>query len=538
MTTRRKKTVEQDALLSEKDVWDVVKFAEAQVGWQNIWTPDLISARMRDVTLNPITATEKTLEDALQHPKESEVALRAFAESFEITSVPYKRMLAYLANQLSFDFTYVATNAEKEDYKSKAYQKDLDIVKEFFDRFDVRKEFRTVVKQMLRGEAYFCAFRDDGKKYVLQELPANYCKITGRFEQGLLFTFNLNWFMQPGTSLDMYPPFFAEKYSEYFRGKNGGIQSYDPGIAISDRGQNTWVYYVDMSPDDNFWCWKFSPEIATRIPYFTGLFQDLILQPLVRGLQKNAYIAAAQKIIASEVAMLNKDTKAAVRDSISISPELLGKFIALLKKGINETVISFMSAPLQNIKTLEFPLADSKDMYSSYMKTAVAMSGVNSNLIFSDNIRPNVVETQLSLNVDEQVVDALYPDFNAFLDYHINKRTKKFKFKFTLEGTNFYTNRATRLETATGLANLGVVLPQKFASALGMSPFDFQRQLDEAKAGDWVGSLTPILSSFNMPKGGAPAPDTGRPQKKDGDLTDSGGETRSAGSNIAKGGKK
>jgi hypothetical protein len=521
-------------LLSESEVWDIIEFAQSQVGWQNIFTPDLLNARMRDVTMNPMLPTDKTLEDALKNPKESERALKAFAESFELTSMPYKRMLAYLANMPAFDLTYTCTNAKASDYKSPAYKKDLDVVFDFLDRFDAKTEFRVAIKQMLRDEAFFCVLRDEGNKFVLQELPANYCKITGRFEQGLLFSFDLNWFLQPAVSLDMYPDFFKEKYSEYFRGKNNGIQAYNPGIPLADRGDNTWVYWVDTSPMDNFWAWKFTPEIATRVPYFTPMFADLILQPLVRTLQKNQYIAAAQKIIFGEVGMLNKDAKATVRDSISISPELLGKFIALMRRGISSEVVNIASAPLQNVQPITFPLdTSSAKMYDDYLKTAVAASGVNSNLIFSSNIKPNTVETQLSLNADEQIVEALYPSFESFLDFHINKRTKKYKFKCRLEGSNFYTSRSERLEKAHALADKGIVLPQKFAAALGMMPQEMQRQMEEAKANGWVDLLTPIVSSFNMPKESG----AGRPQKKDGDLTTSGSDTRDAGSNLEKGGK-
>ena len=68
-----------------------------------------------------------------------------------------------------------------------------------------------------------------------------------------------------------------------------------------------------------------------------------------------------------------------------------------------------------------------------------------------------------------------------------------------------------------------------------MNPIEFQRQLEESKGIGFVDSLTPILSGFQMGKSGAQ--DAGRPQKSEDELSDSGEETRTQGSNIDKGGK-
>ena len=162
----------------------------------------------------------------------------------------------------------------------------------------------------------------------------------------------------------------------------------------------------------------------------------------------------------------------------------------------------------------------------------LAASGVNSNLIFTSDVRPNQLESQLSLNADEALMLSLYPQFNSFLDYHINKLTKKFKFKFTFEGTNFFTNRETRLETQIKLMDKGIVLPQKIAAAVGMRPSELRRMMEESDANGFIEKLTPIISSAQM------SPDsTGRPKKSESDLGDAGAETRGAGSNLGRGGK-
>jgi hypothetical protein len=292
------------------------------------------------------------------------------------------------------------------------------------------------------------------------------------------------------------------------------------------------VYWTDIpiGRDPYGWCFKLNPEIATRVPYFSALFNDLIQQPLVRALQKNINMSVAARLVAGEIPML-KDTASKVKDAFSLTPKTLGQFLAFVKAAIGDSLKS-VALPLSNVQALEFTAQN--EVYPAYMKNTVAMSGVNSNLIFTNENRTNAIETQLSLGVDEQLMMKLYPQYNSFLNYNINARTKKFKFNFMLEGTNNYTNRQQRLEPVMGLLPNGIVLPQKIAAAVGMSPFAFQRQLDEARANGWVDDLTPIVLATQMAGGGTNGDKGGRPQKSDVDLKDEGVKTRTSGGNEYK----
>lgn len=526
----RKIPEKSDNLLTEEEIWDVVRFAKLVGGDEFLGiSPMLVSQRMKDVTLNPMSPTESTLTSAMQSPKDSEKALQAFSQDFEIQSQVYKKLISYLADMLSFDMTYICTNVKKEEeYKSKKYQDDLDKVKMFFDKFDYQKEFRTIVRQLIRNEAYFGCTRFGSEQLVFQELPSSpdYTMINGRWDYGLSFSFNMLWFLQPGVDLRMYPPFFKEKYAKFIKSKPMG--GYVPSLPSEMRGNSSYIYWQDI-PSTVGWCFKFNPEIATRIPYFSGLFLDLIQQPLMRALQKNVNMSVASRLIMGQVGTL-KDAGAKTKDQFNISPDVLGKFLALVKAAIGES-IKVAAAPLDNLQSVNF--TSENELYSSFLKTALASSGINTNLIFTSDTRPNSVETQLSLNNDEQLMTNLYPQFNSFLNYWVNKATEKYKFKFFFEGTSFYNNREIRFERQMSLADKGIVMPQKIAAAIGMNPFDMQRQMQEARAMDFVDKLTPIVSGFQMSGGDA----AGRPKKKDNELTDSGEATRSSASNIEKGGK-
>jgi hypothetical protein len=523
-----------DGLLAPNEVWDVLEFANSLTrgvyGYGNaVLTPDLISARLKDISLNPMAATQKELEMALADPKDSEIALQAFAENFELVSQPYKRLISFMANMLSFDLTFSCINAEEGDYKSAGFKKDYKTVENFFSKFDYKKEFNVAVKEMLRNETFIFIPRFDGEQTVLQELPSSptYTKITGRWDYGFLTSLNMYWFLLPGVSLDFYPPFFKKAYARLWEGV-GSPQVYKPTIEPTLRGSSAWVYWQDLAPDMG-WCFKLSTELATRVPYFAPMFLDLINQGLMRNLQKNINMSVAARLIMGEIPML-KDTNAKVKDQFSISPTNLGNFLSLVKSAIGDA-LKTAAVPLNNLQGITFPPVN--DLYQTYLNTTLATSGVNTDLIFTGNVRPNLMATQLSLNVDEQLMYTLYPQFEAFLNYFVNKLTKKFKFKFEFEGTKFFNNRQQRFDKQTQLMDRGIVLPNRIAASLGIDPFVFRRELEEGRGYGFVDKLTPIIMASQISK----SENSGRPAKEDSDLGDSGGQTRSDGENIGRGGK-
>jgi hypothetical protein len=527
---KKKIEVIKEPEVTEQEVWDILKFSHALGYNDSILTPMLINARLKDITLTNIAPDESMLNTAMADPKNNEIALLEFAQDFEIKSQVYNKLLSFLSNMLSFDLTYECTNADYKDFKSKEYKDDLDIFKKFVDSFNYKEQFSSVVGELLRNEAAFYVKRYDtaSNKMVLQEMPAHpqWTLINGHSVYGLLYDFNMYFFIQPGVDIKGYPKFFADKYKQLW--DNGDFQKYIPSMPANIRN-TSWVYWQQV-PLDVGWCFKFSPTIAARIPHFAGLFLDLIQQPVIRALQKNVNMAVAKRMIVGEVGTL-KDAQAHVKDQFAINPDTLGKFLAVVQAAIGDS-IKVAAAPLTDLKGIEFK--SENEIYSNYINTALATSGVNTNLIFTSDVKQNVEETRLSLNVDEQDMYSLYPQFENFMDYHINQLTKKYKFKTHFEGSQFYNNREQRLERQMTLMGNGIVMPNKIAAALGMSPFELQRNLDEARANGWTGNLTPVVPAAQISGDKA----KGRPSKSDSDLSESGSQTRENGGNLTKGGKR
>lgn len=518
------KTPTEKALVTEQEIYDVFAFAkELYTGnfYPNVFTPQLVNQRLKDVTMNPLEASAANVERALKNPKGNEENLIGYSEFFELTNSMYKRSLKYLATLLSFDLDIECINANTvSDYKSKQYALDSAKVSEFLGRFDYKAEFSKIMMQLLRQETFYGAFRDDGDKYVFQELPRKYSLITGRFNSGMLFDFNMLWFIQPAVDINMYPPVFKEYFSRAFR---NGVPKYIPSSPLNER-DGSWVYWVQTGPEDGMWAFKFSPEIASNIPFLSATFNDVVLQPLMRQLQTNQNIAAATKVILGEIPFLKDSIRGSVqKDQLALAPQTLAKFMTLFKDGLSD-VIKTGALPMQEIEPIEFK--GDNDVYSSYNRNTAGLMGLNSSYIYSSD-KKNAVETQIAMNVDENMVKHMYSWFADFMNFEINKRTKKFKFKFSFEGYNIYLDRNERTNNTIKMMQSGFVDMNKIAHIFNTDSYGLQKRLMATKAMGLEDLLT-ILPNANTQFGGDAV---GRPSMTDTDLSESGSYTRDSGGN-------
>lgn len=519
--------------ITDEELYDVLEFAKNMYSGayqNNIFTPELVNSRLKDVSLNPLAGTKEEIEKALANPKNSEKQLVGYSEYFELVDMLYKRQLYYLGNLLSWDYTYTCVNISKdEEYNSLAFKKDEKSVIDFLDKFKVKQEFQRIFRQLIRQEIYYGVLRQDSdEQYTVQELNKDYCRTTGRWERGLLFDFNMQYFLGvAGVDINMFPDVFKKYYKRVMDNKNNG---YNPSKNIDIRN-GEWVLWVQTSPDDGMWAFKMTPEIIANVPIFSPLFTDLSMRPLVRNLQQNKYIIEASKVLIGLVGF-NKDAKSgSVRDALNMSPETIGKFANLIRQGLTKE-IQFGVAPFSDVLNFEWK-SDGNNILDEYNKVTIGQGGTNTRLLYATD-KMNAVESRNSLAIDEQLVEFIYPYFENFIEYYANKRTKKYKFKFKFEGTNMPDNKQSRLDNAMTLAQSGIVLPQKIAAAMGMEYHDFERQLAMGRSKKFTEMLTPLLTSYTM---SGKDMQGGRPQKKDDDLSDDGMKTRDTGGNINRGGE-
>lgn len=506
--------------------FDIADFSRGYIQGYGSFTPDLQNTALKNLTLNPSIADVKTVHEYVSNAKDNEFNLIAYCQNEYLRSILYKRNLDYIRNLPSFDLSINCINAKsEEDYSSKTYFRDLQIVKDFLNKFNYKEEFKRAFYHMLNAETYYCMLRTDLKedKYVLQEFPYLYAKITGRFSHGLLADYNLDYFMQPSIDINLYPKWLRKKYIDLFNGKN---KSYVPSSSIDKRNGN-FAFWVQTSPEDGCFVFKMDDNSAVNVPYFSGMLADLVLVPLYRDLEFNQDNIASKKVFSTIYPLLKEQKSGNSDDMLAVSPQTMGQIVGACASALGNG-FNILNIPSEDIKSHEFKNTND-GAYSDELETVASLMN-GGNTLFSKEKKTSI-ETQLALNIDEMLVESIYPQFNNFLNFYVNKLTKKFKFSFKFSGTNSFLSKDRKIKNAFLTADKGFVSANKIANAMDMDIFELEDELMMTKAMGFDKKLIPLLNIYTQSNKNG-----GRPEKSEGELSESGNETRTQGSNVDKGG--
>ena len=449
------------------------------------FTPDLINQQMQNINMNPVETTVDNIINALKNPKTNEEIIREYSMALELQNMYYKRLLHYLSDMPCFNITFDCVNIEKDsEYTSK---NDLKVIDDFLNRFDAKEEFKTVLRQILRQGVYYCVFRDDGIKYTLQELPANFCKITGRHAYGVLFDFDMQYFIsQAGVDINMFPNVFKRMLRSVYRQNE---KDYDPAQKV-DKRHSSFIYWRQCNPADGFWAFKTNPELATLLPYFAPLFPEVALVPVVRKLQEDKYFIAASKMLVG-ILGFNKDTKSGqTANQINITPEVLGKFLGVARQGLSRQ-IGLTALPVDKVEKVEFD-TDQQNLETAQTETIAKQSVSESSVLFHQD-KLSVHESKLAAAVDANIVKTMYPMFANFIEYFINRRTKHYKFKFEFHDVDIPDDKEARKAMVKDNASIGIVDFQDVARMCDMNIFQLKRRLHLSKSMGFDKEISDLL---------------------------------------------
>ena len=535
-------------MLTKEEVMEVFNFANYLYN-SNIfgyYTPDMSNQNLINLNNNPLIPTVEKVRSALANYKTSADELQGYSEFMEVFDNIYKRAVDYLAGMLKYDLDIDCINAfTDEDFKSKAYKDDLNRVYKFLDNFDYIGEFQRVTKQLLRHEIDYTwlrdskgTFNDDPEnpkevnikrtsKYTLQEMPQKYCKVTAKWEHGLLYDLDMNYFINGGVSIEGYDPSIMKVFKKiYVDGKPN--EKYIPTEQLKSRN-GSFAMWSQTSPYHGAWVFKRDMSNMAIVPYLSSIIPDLLDSDYIRGLQKNKDIIGARALLVGEIQLLDKQKSGNSTDALSYNPKTLMKFLKLVKQGLADGM-NAVAMPTKDPKLYQFK-DENTDMVENNLKTTVGRLISGSRMIYSTD-KLSETEAKCVIINDYNIVKPLYTQFNNFLNYFVNRKTKKYKFRFTLDGCTYPFVNEKKYDNLLALMDKGVVLaPRTYAKLVDMKPNQFDRLLREGHASEWSTALTSVMQSIytqsdNDAKGEV---GEGRPKVSDSEISDKGAESREYG---------
>lgn len=457
--------------------------------------------------------TEKLLK-ALENAPYDYGALSSYSEFMEVWDAIYAKTLRYFRGLLAYDLSYTCKNIkDPSEYNSKEYKDDIKRVNKFLDNFDYKIEFDKVVQQMLRTETCFTWMRDthedlnspidigdeEGKirkneKFALQMMPQKQCMLTGYFNCSQpLYDFNINYFLNASVDINLYAPALKRKFKEMYDGKNN---FYNPAAQLDYRN-GEFANWVQCSPNDGAYAFKFDLSNFRQVPPFIGLLKSCLNNDIVDELQKDKDMVSAYLLLAGEIKTMDTEKSGNKPDQFRIQPRTMGQFMRLVKSGLNDKVKP-LALPLEEIKGWQF--TDSNPSMAEKQYTTASAQGASATTMIYTTTKMSQSELENAIYADYCFMRPLYNQFNQFLNFYINKKTVKYKFEFCLDGLNRPWDRKQRQETLRNYADKGIVLDStQWASAFGMKPQAFQRSLECAhNDASFIGNLTMLLNANTM----------------------------------------
>lgn len=530
--------------LSRNDVVEVLKWANDLYGsYMGVYSPYMSHQLLVELNNNPSIPTRDKLDKALKGVPYDTETLRAFSEFAETYDPIYQRSIDYKANLLAFDLGIYCRNAYRgeADYKSQEFKDDVKRVYKFLNNFDYLTAFRDVVKNCQRAGTNFVWFRDsegtfdetgeivlddngDAKTkrkstYALQMMPQRYCLLTDRWEFGYLYSFYMSYFTQAGVDIREYDPVFL-KYWKNTLGSQVGEVPYVPTNKLDNRF-GTFGYITQTSPDDGAFVFLADTSNPNAAPPFSAMIRNAITDVEMEALQRSANILAARAILAGEIPRLDKQKSGETQDAMAWKPETLIKYMKLVKAGLIDG-LNAVAMPTENMDFYQYENKN-PDMYEKQLSTSAGNSVSASRMIYSSD-KAGQFEIQAQIQTDYNSVKKMYQQFNNFMNFYVNKKTKKYKFNFVFSGSTYDFMRKEEKDNLLKLADRGLVLnASSYAKIVDMQPQDFDAALEEAHWGGLTDKLTMLLSIHTQSgKDGQ----SGRPQMSETEISDSGQDNK------------
>lgn len=539
--SRPKKMVEDiPQKIEQNDVWNVLEFVNSLnngLRGYGYYTPQIQNSNQLDLNNNSTKVSYDGILKALENSKEYQSQLQAYSQNLEWIDSIYGKTLKLYDNLLAFDWYYDCINIRNNsEWSSAEYQEDVKRLYKFFDNFNHKEEFRNILKQVMRKGVFYGWFRDTygtindnpieldytvkrQQKFAIQTMPQDYCMLTNKWEGGMIYDFDLSYFLQSSVDIALFDPSFYKKFRDTFE---GDVNKYIPSNQLNKRN-GQFVYWSQCSPLDGMVCVKYDTDNFKVVPPFSALMKSVFNNTAIEKLQYDKDMISAYAILMGEIKLMEKGSSEKA-DNFSILPSTLGVLMELVKQSV-QTNIKTLALPTTDNRYAQF--TDNSPLMSQYQYQSSSAQGAGASSIIYSTTKSNQAEVLNGLTFDYNMVAHLYRQFEAILNLYANKKTKHFKFKIHLDGMNEYPHlRQEKRKALNELFTVGIVPNISYvASVYGMQPQSLDRMMEEAKYGKMTDKLVLLLNKNTMSGFGEDGK-VGNVKKDVNDLADGGAESQ------------
>ena len=507
---------------SEQAVWNVLDFMAGVYGdlkgLNNIpYDARMENSNLVDLNNNPKIPTTETLRKAIVNYKDNAELLQDFSEFMKAWDTLYAKIIDVKLSMLNFDISWYVDRYMIKDPKELSkpeFQEDYRRVCKFMSKFKAKQEFRKVAENTLITDTYFCwlrdsygAFNDDdlvldeeqkikkSQNFALQMMPQNECKITGSsvYPNTFLWDFNVDYFENAWVNVDNYDPSLKQAYESILGNKQ--IRSFVNNNSDLNRVSKSYDGYVRTKVGQGAWCFKYDTSNFNAVPPYSKLMRETFSNDEITRLQRSKDVLSANALILGEMKTKKDDKIGNEKNSFIIDPKQVGTLLKIARNMVNNANIKQIALPLEETRLYQFNDMNPK-MVDSRLSSVAGQSISTGSMVYTDE-KMGQFELQNSLTLDyHSIADRLYPQFENFLEFFVNKKTKKYKFKFSVTGSTLPFLRQPKLDNQLKLSNMGMQADTtKFSALMGYDSNELESMMLMAKYGGMQDNLVLLMNS-------------------------------------------
>ena len=519
--------------------YDTMFSAFAQAGAFAANEPHIQNTRIKAISSLPSDYTKDKIGEFLRNVYESEQPLRSTAETLSWTAYPFFKLVKTYADIPTYHNYVKPLYIDGETAKTKEFQREAMLLDKFSRELNPEKCAHKIVGQAMKQGKVFYTIRYDVDKVhnkvnaaFMQQLPEDYCMIIGHNNiSGYTVSFNMMYFMQPGTSVyafgDLFEPYlddFNDMFSDYAsrsrrfvycKGHKLGFDETkvksnaigNPRVEFTQDGE--WLYWVSL-PIDKVWVFEIDDSTPAVASPLAGLFLTYAQQADYEATQLSLLMNPLIKIFTATTPYFT-DNGATDEDGFRMSFDVRLLFQTMfdqLMSAHNTSGTALFSMPALDIKSHDFAeSANANDISSSFNQYAGSKAGLAALIPVDKDIKAAQVEASRLIE-SRYSTAAIYPQFCRMMNMVYANLNLKYEWEFVMFGTIF-TDEKIREDADKAIAN-GDISAHFILSALdGDSWIGKLSQMRTIKESGLLELLTPPQTAYTQSAKSEPKSDTG-----------------------------
>lgn len=434
----------------------------------------------------------------LEQPAKYESELRNLSLFLMNSNTLYYRVIHYMANMPQICPVLTPTSIEgtpqqlKEDYLKAAL---------FLNYLNLPHEFVKVFVTLFSEAVFYGIECKTADSYYIKKLNPDYCQITSVYDGAYCFHFDLSFFDNDKTgdllaSYNDILPIFEEAYARYKK--------------------NKVLRWLEIPAEDSL-CLRIDEGSENNVPPFVSSFSDLVSIEDYKIMNKISTEQSNYQLLGLEMETNSKSDKA---NDFKVSADVVMAFYNMIAAGLPSGVGSFVTpvkaTPIKfekKVGEIDQVANATEALYQSLGLSSVLFAGAT-----------NAGTLKYSTRVDEGMIFALYRQVERWLNRKF--KLNKMNFAVSLIDVTAFSREDIRSSYLT-LAQMSVPVKSHLAACSGLSPLELiTSSYLENEILDFESNWKPLSSTHTQSSS-----EIGRDEKSDGELSESGQETRDRGTN-------